>query len=248
MKRLAGIWLVVLATAVAKADIVATLTVAPEQDVRLAPYATANLRLINQTPEAVETVLLRPGGGGPIIRYALAAAGGQEHTATVALPAISPVQKYEVTAVSPAGEVLGTTWAEITWPAECVATDVFLDDAYALWRDAGAGFAGPTRRNAVLLLAIFVTAAAATLLIRRGPWRLAILGLLIAAGVVLAFVVPAWGGGRRYRRVSSPALPRPTSPEDGILRRPGRQTHRPGATRGPDRAVSGVSRPRRRRR
>ena len=194
MKRLAGIWLILVAAAAAKADIAATLTVAPEQDGRLAPYATANLRLINNTPEAVETVLLRPGGGGPTVRYALAAAGGQEHTATIALPAISPAQKYEVTALNPAGKVLGTTWAEVTWPAECVAADVFLDDAYALWRDARAGFAGHTRRKALLLLAICVTAAAATLLIRRGPWRLAILGLLIAAGAVLAFVVPAWPG------------------------------------------------------
>ncbi len=176
----------------AAAEITASLKVAEVQDVGTAPYSTAELRLANAAQVAVETVLLRPAGGGPVVRHALAAAPGQEAETPVPLPAISPVQRYQVTALSGAGEVLGVAWAEITWPPERVATDVFLDDAYALWRDARADWPRRTRRNAILLLAIFATAAAAALVIRRPAGRVVALAGLIAAAAALAFIVPAW--------------------------------------------------------
>ncbi|KPK83761.1 MAG: hypothetical protein AMJ81_07420 [Phycisphaerae bacterium SM23_33] len=89
------------------------------------------------------------------------------------------------------GKVLGSAAAEITWAA-LATTDQFIDDAFAPFADAPVTWPARSRRNAVLLLALFATAAAGTLFIRRPGARAAAAVILAAAATALAFPVPAW--------------------------------------------------------
>jgi hypothetical protein len=99
---------------------------------------------------------------------------------------------YKVTALDTGGKVLGFTVAEITWPGDLAATDHFIDDAFRCFADAPAGWPGRTRRNGVLLLAIFAVAAAAALFIRP-PWlRTAAVVVAAGAAAAAALHVPGW--------------------------------------------------------
>jgi len=193
---------VLLAAPAAGGELSVRLEVAPTGDGAEAPYARAVLHVGNAGAAGIERVRLRPSAGGPAVEQALTVPPGQEAAADVPLPAISPVQRYEVTALSAAGEAVGTAGAEITWPADRVAADAFLDDSYDVWRDAGAGWPARTRRTAVLVVALFVLAAAGLLFIRRAPVRLGAVVVLAAgaAGLIGRVVLPAAGAALRAHR------------------------------------------------
>ena len=75
-----GLWVistaVLAALGAADAKITASLEVAAAGDESLFPYSTARLSLTNSAAAAVETVVLRPAGGGPAVRARFAAPPG----------------------------------------------------------------------------------------------------------------------------------------------------------------------------
>jgi len=172
-------------------QLAATLAVAERQDPAARPYATARLSLVNAAGRAVEAVVLRPIGGGPAVRQPFSLAPGQTGQVDLPLPAIWPVQRYELTAEDAAGAVLGVATVGITWPEEHLATAEFIDDGFLAWRDIRVGWPGRFRRNVVLLLVLFVVAAAAALFIRRW-WLRAGAVLVLSAGATVLVISAGW--------------------------------------------------------
>ncbi|KKL96030.1 hypothetical protein LCGC14_1848580, partial [marine sediment metagenome] len=180
----------------AGADITASLSVPDSADWGRPPYAAAELALSNPGSSAIDAVTIRPTGGGPAVRYSFAGAPGQTGWLRVVLPALWPVQQYRVAALAADGEPAGHALADVSWPADRVATDAFIDDAYTPWRDVRAGWSMRTRAAAVGLLGLVVIAAAGLLWIPAGWGRvLAVVGLAAGATVLLA------AAGRRVRPV-----------------------------------------------
>jgi hypothetical protein len=188
----------------AGAQFTAALSVAESQDPGLWPYRSADLLLTNSTGGAIEAVLLRPAGGGPTVQYRLALPPGQESRQTVALPAIWPVQHYAVAALGAGASVAGETAAEITWPADLVTTDAFLDEGFAFWRDRVASWPTSTRRNTLLLAGMLAAASAAVLFVRRPAFRAA---CLLGAAALAALLVPR-----------APGWPEPVEARTYVLR------------------------------
>jgi len=191
--RLVALGVVALASPSA-AEITASLTPAEAQDANLRPYRQADLLLANTGPSAVDAVVLRPAGGGPAVRYALAVPAGSDGRLTVALPAIWPTQEYTVNALDTAGAEVATASASISWADADVATGAFIDDAYRLWGDARATWPSRTRAEAVGLLAILVAASAGALFARSAGGRVAV---IVAAACLVGLLiahVPAWPG------------------------------------------------------
>ena len=188
MRRFVIIMSVVfLVAGVARAEITALLEVVADQVVAGGPYRRAELTVTNSSATVAETVLLKPSGVGMTVRYKLAVPPGAAGRQIVFLPAISPTQEYALTALDASGEVIARTSASITWPAELVTTDAFIEDAFRAWTDEPARWSAKTRWNYILILAMFVTAAAATLLIRRPLLRIA--AVVVIAGAVTAMIV-----------------------------------------------------------
>lgn len=186
--------LVWAATAVG-ADLTASLRVADRQDSGVFPYRTAALSIDNPASEAIETILLRPCGGGPAVRYPLAVPPGGKGRTSVALPAFAPVQDYEVTALDGTGQLIGRASAALTWPAELVTADAFVDDAYAQWRGERASWPQRSRRDALLLLAGFAAVAAAALFVRSRFARAGVVCLAAVAAAALAGAYVLDGSG-----------------------------------------------------
>ncbi|OPX24231.1 MAG: hypothetical protein B1H04_02515 [Planctomycetales bacterium 4484_123] len=190
MLRLLPIALVLLPALSRGAGLTASLEVAERQKAAWRPYATARLSVVNATARPVETVVLRPAGGGPAVRMALSLPPRQAGRLELPLPAIWPVQSYELTAEDAAGEVLGAAVVGITWPEEHLATTEFIDDAYLPWRDVRAAWPGRVRWNAAVLLGLFVVAAAAALFV-PGRWARAGTVLVLAAGAAALMAASA---------------------------------------------------------
>jgi len=195
MNRVALVVAIWASAAVAAGSVTASLTPAEKPDPAIFPYARATLILFNDGPGEVETVRLRPAGGGPAVRYAMAVPPREEAELEVALPAIWPVQRYRVEAIGAGGTPVGQAQAGVGWPAEVVATGAFIDDAYLPWRDVSAAWPVRTRRDALLVLCVFAAAAGGVLLVRRG-WVRSVLMVLLAAGTaVTVALAPDWPGG-----------------------------------------------------
>ncbi len=177
----------ILFTTSAVAEIAASLEVVSGQDAAGGPYRRAELTVTNSAAAPVETVLLKPVGIGLTVRYKLTVPPGSDGKQVVFLPAISPAQEYALTALDASGEVVGLASASITWPAELVTDDAFIDDAFRAWTDDPARWPAKKRWNYLLVLAMFVTAAAATLLIRRTLLRVG--AVVILAATVTAMIV-----------------------------------------------------------
>ncbi len=202
MRRCVIILVVVfLAAGVACAEITASLEVVAGQVAADGPYRRAELTVTNSAATATETVLLKPSGVGLTVRYKLTVPPGATGRQIVFLPAISPAQEYALTALDASGEVLGQTSASITWPAELVTADAFIEDAFKAWTDEPACWSAKTRWNYLLVLAMFVTAAAATLLIRRPILRVgAVVVITAAVAALIVFVfIPAGAVVREQR-------------------------------------------------
>ncbi len=181
--------LILFATGGASAEINASLEVSTQQDASDKAYRRAELTITNSADAAVESILLKPTGVGLTVRYKLTVPPGSPGKMTVALPAVSPVQEYTLTALDASGETIEKVSIPITWPAELVSTDAFIDDAFGAWIDEAARLPAKTRRNYLLVLAMFVTAAAATLFIRRPLLRVgAVVVLVVGAAALLLFV------------------------------------------------------------
>ena len=170
--------------AAAGTGLTASLTVADRQSESDFPYRAATLVVENSASRAIEAVLLRPRGGGPGLRYRLAVPPGGKGNLSVALPALAPVQDYEVLALDAGGRDLGRSLAAITWPAELVTDDAFVDEAHAGWRGGIASWAPRPRRNALLLLVGMAAGAAAGLFVPGLLARTALVLLAAAAGTV----------------------------------------------------------------
>jgi len=205
MRRAAVIATAILCVAApGRAKVVASLEAVTGQDPSAGPYRWAELRLDNAAAAQAESVLLRPAGGGPTVRYALAVPPGASGRLKVALPAISPAQEYEVTVLDAGGSVVGRATAAIDWPAELVATEAFIDRAYRPWWQDRAAWSRRTRLEAVLLSGALVVALGGALLVRRGSVRLVIVVAMAAAAVALVPHVPHWpeaAEAARYRLV-----------------------------------------------
>jgi len=191
--------------AAAQAEPTASLRVAERQVPSEQPYRRAELSLTNLAARAVETVLLRPLGGGPAVRHRFAVPPGVKGTTSVALPALSPVQNYALAALDADDRVLARETVEITWPADLVSDDAFITDAYRAWLNERPAWAWEDRRNGLLILAGLAVAAGAALLIRHPLLRAgAVLLLAGAFAFVLAVSILDSGAGfhvRRYRLV-----------------------------------------------
>ncbi len=188
MKRLWVISTVILfATGGATAEITASLEIVAGQVVAGGPYRRAELTFTNSAATATETVLLKPAGVGLTVRYDLTVPPGATGRQIVFLPAISPAQEYALTALDASGEVIARTSASITWPVELVTADAFIEDAFRSWTDDPARWTAKSRWNYLLVLAMFVVAAAATLLIRRPMLRIG--AVVVFAAVVTALIV-----------------------------------------------------------
>lgn len=187
-------WLVIptvvfIAASGAVADITASLEVSMRQDVPGGAYRRAELTVENSGDAAIETILLKPAGAGLTVRYKLTVPPGSVGKQSIFLPAIAPLQQYSLTALDDSGEVAGVAGTSITWPAELVSTDAFIDDAFEPWADDIARWSATRRRNCLLVLAMFVTGAAATLFVRRTPLRAgAVLSATGAGTALLVFV------------------------------------------------------------
>ncbi|HET6427965.1 MAG TPA: hypothetical protein VFJ30_06135 [Phycisphaerae bacterium] len=195
MNRLAMAAAICLLPAAGAASVTVSLTPAEEPDGAMFPYAKAALALTNSGPSGVEAVVLRPSGGGPAVRYALAVPPGQEARREVALPAVWAVQRYRVEALGAGGVAVGEGQAGIDWPAGSVATAAFIDDAYLPWRDLSVGWPVRTRRGAALLLCLFVAAAGGALLVRRGWVRAVLVAVLAGGATALVAVGAGWPAG-----------------------------------------------------
>ncbi len=182
--------MILFATGGASAEINASLEVSTQQDASDKAYRRAELTITNSADAAVESVLLKPTGAGLTVRYNLTVPPGSTGKQTVALPAVSPVQEYTLTALDASGETIEKISIPITWPAELVSTDAFIDDAFGAWTDEAARLPTKTRRNYLLVLAMFVTAAAATLFIRRPLLRVA--AVVVIAGGAAALLMFAY--------------------------------------------------------
>ena len=159
MRRAAVIATAILCVAATgRAKVVASLAAVTGQAPSAGPYRWAELRLDNAAAAQAESVLLRPAGGGPTVRYALAVPPGASGRLKVALPAISPAQEYEVTVLDAGGSAVGRASAAIDWPAELVATEAFIDRAYRPWWQDRAAWSRRTRLEAVLLSGALVVA------------------------------------------------------------------------------------------
>ncbi|MDY7009709.1 MAG: hypothetical protein SVV80_03020 [Planctomycetota bacterium] len=192
---------VFLADGLAGAEITASLEVVAGQAVSAGPYRRAELEVTNSSETTAETVLLKSTGIGLTVRYDLTVPPGATGRRIVFLPAISPAQEYAVTAQDASGQVVARTSASITWPAELVTADAFIDDAFRAWTDEPARWSARTRWNYLLVLAMFVTAVAATLLIRR-PMLRVVFVIIIAAGTtsLIVFVyIPAGAVVQEHR-------------------------------------------------
>jgi hypothetical protein len=186
VKQLRVILTVVLfATCGATAEITASLEVSTQQDASDKAYRRAELTITNSAAVVVESVLLKPTGVGLTVRYNLTVPPGSTGKQTVALPAVSPVQEYALTALDASGKTIDKISVPITWPAELVSTDAFIDDAFGAWTDETVHLPAKTRRNYLLVLAMFVTAAAATLFIRRPLLRAGAVVVLVGATAAL---------------------------------------------------------------
>ncbi len=183
------------------AEITASLEVSSRQDVPGGPYRRAELTVANSSALVVETVLLKPAGVGLTVRYDLAVPPGAVGKQTVFLPAISPTQEYTLTALDASGGVVGQASASITWSAELVTADAFIDDAFRPWTDEPARWSAKRRWHYLLVLALFVTAAAATLLIRRPLLRVgAVVAIAGATTAMLVFIYIPTGAVVRVHR------------------------------------------------
>ncbi len=194
--------LILFATGGASAEITASLEVSTQQDASDKAYRRAELTINNSADAAVESVLLKPAGVGLTVRYKLTVPPGSTGKQTVALPAVSPVQEYALTALDASGETIEKVSVPITWPAELVSADAFIDDAFGKWIDEPARPPAKTRRNYLLVLAMFVTAAAATLFIRRPLLRVGAVVVLVggAAALLLFVYLPRGPEDVRVRR------------------------------------------------
>lgn len=180
---------ILFATCGVTAEITASLEASTQQDASDKAYRRAELTITNSADVAVKTVLLKPAGVGLTVRYDLTVPPGSSGKQTVALPAVSPVQEYALTALDASGETIGKVSVPITWPAELVSSDAFIDDAFGKWTDETAHLPAKTRLNCLLVLAMLVTAAAATLFIRRPLLRVgAVVVLGGGAAALLLFV------------------------------------------------------------
>lgn len=180
---------VFLAAGFAAAEITASLEVVVGQDVSAGPYRQARLAVTNPAGTEVETVLLKPAGVGLTVCYDMTVPPGVTGRRIVFLPAISPSQEYSLAACDASGAAVARTSASITWPAELVTADVFIDDAFRAWTDEPARWPAKGRWNYLLILAMFVTAAVAALLIPGPVLRVAAVVVISAAAVALIVFV-----------------------------------------------------------
>ncbi|MHC4716678.1 MAG: hypothetical protein ACYS5V_06895, partial [Planctomycetota bacterium] len=192
MNRLAIIGALLVPGGVALGSVTASLEVAARQDPAVRPYAVATLTLTNHGDVGVEAVALRPTGGGPGVWYAFSVPPGQTARLDVALPAIWHAQRYRVEALDAGEAPAGAADAEVTWPDEMVATGAFINDAYAPWRGLRPGWPVRVRRNAALLLALFVSAAGGVLLVRRRWARAALVAALAGGATALVVALGGW--------------------------------------------------------
>ncbi len=173
-------------------QVTASLTVAKRQEAAVLPFRLAELSVSNSASQPVQAVLLRSRGGGPAIRYRLTVPPGAKANLPVALPAMAPVQDYDLTALGAGASAIGQAAASITWPAELVTADEFIDEAYLQWQGAWAPWPAQGRRNALLALAGLAAATAAALFLRsRFAQAAAVVG---CAAMYISVVAPVLKG------------------------------------------------------
>lgn len=168
----------------------------PKRDDSLLPYRPARMTIdcSDAAPGRVVTsVRLRSARGGPILLYDVTVAAGTSGRFDVMLPALSAQEHYEVRIAGRYGDREGLvldTHVSLTWDAEEVTVDAFLDPR--AYKD---GDYSPPRWSAGTARGVFVTGVVAALamaaaLFFRSPGRRAgvLLAVLVGASAAMAYV------------------------------------------------------------
>ena len=176
-----------------------TVTITPEAkpDPSIYPYRWAGVELLappgpGAAASGSAVVQLRPLEGGPTVRVDVVSPAGQKVVVRAPLPALWPVQQYEVSYADAAGVWHSVAQASVTWPAELVTTDAFIDNSYAAFRQSQPAWTVGLRGQVLLILAMFVVVTAALSLVRWQWLRLAALAVLVGVSAWLVWTAPFW--------------------------------------------------------
>jgi len=203
MMRILVIAAVVTASAMPAAGLDVSLKPTGLWDQSREPYPSAELTIDNSdgaVGRVIGAASIRCADGGPTFLYPLALAPRTSRTLRIYLPAISLRQEVDVrllAAESPQAEVLATRRLAVTWPEELLARSMpsLVDPgAYQAWqrqRSLPAWSAG-LKQAAFLACVVAAIAAASTLMIGRGPLRLA--AMVVVAGAAAAAMAGVLGG------------------------------------------------------
>ena len=165
----------------------------PAGDTGPGPYGAARLTVSNASETVVRGLAIRWRRGGPSFVHPVAVAPGAEASITVALPAMSVQQVFDVSALADAGDprsTLSTAAAEIEWDPQHVRPEAFLNaEAYESWLDAPPVWPEVLRKALIGAAALFCIAVTASLFIRRAAVRVGVVVALAVAATVAACVV-----------------------------------------------------------
>ncbi len=169
----------------------AAIDLQPLDDANATPYHAIRVTVRNDFTGVIDALQFRMKEGGPTFRQPVLIPAGAAETFTIALPALSPQQTYQVLAPTVNSREIQDAWISVSLPPESIhAADVVNPSLYADFEGAFAGF-GPDFLGQVFLSAVVLCVLlAATLLIRRPALRV-VAALLIAAAATAAFAALA---------------------------------------------------------
>ena len=157
------------------------------QDRAVFPYRQGELTLRNDSKNVWNIISIRESTGGPTFIVQAVVNPASSRTIKVALPAISAHQDYTITPLG-ANETLT---AGIDWPVELVTADEFINpQLYRPWEGDYPSWPAIVRIKAIIVAATFALAIVALLLVRSARRRAVGVAIIVACGLLAAWLIP----------------------------------------------------------